>query len=93
MIDSKAFIEFFEKEYGIEFIDSATGKRALDIVREKEADKAKTANKDCSSCKWGSMGDGKKLHTTDMVCVNAESKFIAEFVTGNHTCKQWESER
>ena len=36
MIDAKNFMEFFEKEFNVQFIDNETGKRALDIVAENE---------------------------------------------------------
>ena len=36
MIDAKSFMEFFEKEYGVTFVDGNTGKKALDIIAEKE---------------------------------------------------------
>jgi len=36
MIDAKSFVEFFEKEYGVKFVDANTGKKVLDIMAEKE---------------------------------------------------------
>ena len=36
MIDAKSFMEFFEKEYGVTFVDAQTGKKALDVITEKE---------------------------------------------------------
>ena len=35
MIDAKSFMEFFEKEYGVTFVDGKTGRKALDVVAEK----------------------------------------------------------
>ena len=34
MIDAKSFMEFFEKEYGVTFVDGKTGRKALDVVAE-----------------------------------------------------------
>ena len=36
MIDIKSFMEFFEKEYDVQFVDAQTGKRVWDIIAEKE---------------------------------------------------------
>jgi len=36
MIDAKSLMEFFEKEFSVQFIDMETNKRALDIIAEKE---------------------------------------------------------
>ena len=36
MINAKNFMEFFENEFNVQFVDSKTGKRALDIVAENE---------------------------------------------------------
>ena len=36
MIDAKSFIEFFEKECNVKFIDAETGESALDIIAKKE---------------------------------------------------------
>jgi hypothetical protein len=36
MIDAKSFMEFFEKEFDVQFIDSLTGKKVLDIIAENE---------------------------------------------------------
>ena len=36
MIDAKSFMEFFEKEYGVTFVDGNTGKKTLDIIAKKE---------------------------------------------------------
>ena len=41
MIDAKSFMKFFEEEMGVEFIDSNTGKRALDVIGEREAKNSK----------------------------------------------------
>ena len=38
MIDEKSFIEFFEKEYGVIFVDSKTGMKALDVIENKKID-------------------------------------------------------
>ena len=36
MIDAKSFIEFFEEEFNIEFVDQQTGERVLDIIAESD---------------------------------------------------------
>ena len=36
MIDAKSFMEFFEKQFNIQFIDVETGMKALDVVAEHE---------------------------------------------------------
>jgi len=39
MITAKNFMEFFEKEFNVQFIDSQSGRRALDIIAENEKGK------------------------------------------------------
>ena|GEM_PF-3581215 len=39
MINAKSFMEFFERECNVVFIDQVTGKRALDIIAENEKQK------------------------------------------------------
>lgn len=39
MINPKNFLEFCEKEFKIEFVDSNTGKKVLDIIAENEVKK------------------------------------------------------
>ena len=34
MITAKEFMEFFEKEYNVKFVDAKTGKHALDVLSE-----------------------------------------------------------
>jgi hypothetical protein len=34
-INSKSFMEFFEKQFNVKFVDVKTGKFALDIIKEK----------------------------------------------------------
>ena len=34
MIDAKSFMEFFEKEYGVTFVDGKTGRKALEVAAE-----------------------------------------------------------
>jgi len=36
MIDAKSFMEFFEKECGVKFVDAETGRDALDVVTERD---------------------------------------------------------
>lgn len=51
MIDAKSFMEFFEKEYDVSFVDANTGKRALDIIAIDEQEKS-ALKKSCMICKW-----------------------------------------
>lgn len=34
-INSKSFMEFFERQFNVKFIDIKTGKLALDVIKEK----------------------------------------------------------
>jgi hypothetical protein len=36
VVDAKSFMEFFEKEYGVHFVDVKTGKDVLHAAVEKE---------------------------------------------------------
>ena len=36
MIDAKSFMEFFEKECNVKFVDHKTGKSVLDIIAERD---------------------------------------------------------
>jgi hypothetical protein len=36
MINAKSFMEFFEKEYDVKFVDAKTGRNARDVVEEHE---------------------------------------------------------
>ena len=83
MIDTKSFMEFFEKEYGVKFVDANTGKNALDIINEKQV---------CGKCKHIIRGNGKSLHAEDMVCGNPESSHVCDFRSNDDTCKLWETE-
>jgi len=82
MIDAKMFMEFFEKECDIKFIDTGTGKPALDVLNEFRT---------CKNCKYGSYGDGINGFVEDLVCVNAESEYTCEFMSDNDTCEFWET--
>jgi len=83
MIDSKIFIEFFEKEYGTKFVDIATGKNALDIMR---------SNRTCGKCKHVLHGDGKIIHIGDMVCGNTKSESVTDFMSDEDSCMLLEAE-
>ena len=82
MIDSKSFMEFFEKEYGVKFVDVKTGKGALDIINEKHT---------CKACAHILKGDGKSLHIGDMVCGNPLSDYVTDFRFDDDTCSLWEA--
>jgi len=81
-INARNFMEFFQNQYGIEFIDVCTGNRALDLVSEKEQSR-------CSTCKFAARGDGKFVHLDDMICTNDESEWVTEFVSADSGCDQW----
>ena len=80
MIDSKSFMEFFEKEYGVKFVDVNTGRNALDIINERRV---------CGKCQYIVRGDGKTLHAEDMVCANPESSHATDFRMKGDTCEHW----
>ena len=82
MIDPKSFMEFFEKEYGVKFIDVSTGKNALDVIKEDHI---------CGKCRYGAHGDGVTMFKEDIVCVNAESRHVTDFVMKDDTCEFWEA--
>ena len=83
MIDTKSFMEFFEKKYGVQFVDVNTGKNVLDIINEKQV---------CEKCKHIIRGNGRILHTEDMVCGNPKSDNVTDFRTKDDTCELWEAE-
>jgi len=84
MIDPKSFIEFFEKEYGVKFVDAKTGKSALEIINQK---------KTCGTCKHVAKGASKILHADDMVCANPDSVHASDFMTDDDCCEFWKSEK
>jgi len=75
-------MEFFQNKYNIEFINADTGKRALDLIPEKEQNL-------CSTCKFAARGDGKYVHLDDMICTNDGSEWVTEFVSADSSCDQW----
>ncbi len=83
-LNAKSFMEFFEKEYGVEFIDSNTGKRALDIIADSES------RKSCATCNWVTSGDGVTVHEKDMVCVHADFRYVTDFVSEDMKCDLWQ---
>ena len=85
MITPKDFMEFAEKEWGVSFVDVATGKKVLDVIKEKNIEKI------CNSCKWASNGDGKVVHKNDVVCTNGDSENCSEFISPKTSCKNWEA--
>jgi hypothetical protein len=79
-------MEFFEKEMGVSFVDSATGRRALDIIEEKETPMEQV----CGNCEYAAHGDGVLTHTDDVVCVRADSPHAGDFVYANDKgCGGW----
>ena len=86
MINPKSFMEFFEKECGVQFIDTESGKKALDIIAEKEE------KKNCLNCNYGHHGDGVNLHKDDTICVKAGSEHVADWVSDSNICDLWEGE-
>ena len=87
-INAKNFMEFFENQCGIKFVDSATGQSALDLINERE--KINCSERVCGSCKYGAKGDGIFAHIEDIICVNADSPNTTEFVFVNSSCDHWE---
>jgi len=50
MITAKEFMEFFEKEYNVKFVDAKTGKHALDVLSENsKKSEYPQSNPDCKS--------------------------------------------
>lgn len=86
-INAKNFMEFFEKECGVKFIDINTGKRALDIIADNES------RKSCANCNWAANGDGITMHEKDLVCVNADSRYVADSVSADMKCDLWQARR
>ena len=83
MIDAKSFMEFFEKEYGVKFVDASTGKNALDVLKEERI---------CGKCQYGARADGVTDFVEDIVCVNGDSRHVTDFRMNDDTCELWESE-
>lgn len=44
------------------------------------------AKKNCGNCNYCAR-EGK-----DLVCVNSDSEYVADFVEKNHTCSDWEGD-
>ena len=44
MIDTKSFIEFFEKQLGVNFVDAGSGRWALDIIGKQKKQDANPLN-------------------------------------------------
>ncbi len=84
-INAKNFMEFFEKECGVKFIDVNTGKRALDIIADSKS------RKSCATCSWAANGDGVTIYEKDMVCVNADSRYVTDFVSADMKCDLWQA--
>jgi len=50
-INAKSFMEFFENQYGVKFVDSSTGEKALDLIIEKEKNDCDNMNENRSNKK------------------------------------------
>ena len=87
-INAKNFMEFFENQCGVKFVDISTGKNALDLINERE--KINSNERACGNCKYGAKGDGIFAHTEDIVCVNSDSPNTTEFVFADSNCDHWE---
>jgi len=87
LINSMNFMEFFEKECGVKFVDVNTGKSALDMLYEQE----KQALKDrlCVNCKYALHGDGEFAHIHDILCGNGDAEYASEFRVSDDTCELW----
>ena len=83
MIDPKSFMEFFEKEYGVKFVNANTGEDVLNKMRQKQV---------CANCRHIIRSDGENLHAGDMVCGNPESDYLSDFRPDDDTCIYWEKE-
>ena len=81
-------MEFFEKEYGVKFVDSATGKSVLESLNKKEA--TTTIERTCRNCFFGAKGDGVYSHVDDIACTNSDSPNVTEFVFADSCCDYWE---
>ena len=88
-INAKNLFEFFEKELGVTCIEHNTGRRALDIIAEKEQQALQ--NRVCGTCRFMIHGDGKYTFVEDMICSNSRSSEAAEFVTYDSRCDYWTS--
>ena len=64
-------------------MDLGTGKNALDIIKKDRV---------CGKCRYDARGDGVTMFKEDIVCVNADSRYLSESVFENDTCEFWESE-
>jgi hypothetical protein len=85
-INAKNFIEFFEKECGVEFIDALTGERALDLIGKNAKEISKQI---CLNCKFAARNE--EFVNEDLVCVNDRSPNVADFVFGDTSCNYWET--
>ena len=86
-INAKNFMEFFETEYGVKFVDSVTGENVLESFNKREA----TANveRTCGNCAFSARGDGISSHVDDNVCTSSDSPNVAEFIFANSCCDHW----
>ena len=86
-INAKNFMEFFQNQLGVTFVDIATGENALDLI--KRQDKAHAVEHLCKTCKSCERGDGVFAHVDDMICVNPESPYLGEFRLSDAHCALW----
>ena len=83
----KNFMEFFEKECGVKFVDSATGENLLELLNKKEM--ITIIERTCGNCAFGAKGDGVLSHVNDIVCTNSDSQNVTEFVLADSCCDYW----
>jgi hypothetical protein len=92
MIDAESFMEFFEQNCGVKFMDAQTGQSALSVLRAKKRNKNLHAG-GCLKCNWARKGDGVWLHEEDTVCVNPDSEKLADWVTSSDCCDFWQEKK
>ena len=83
MIDAKSFMEFFEQESGIKFIDANSGRPALQVLKEQKR------SRKCQNCASAVHGDGVILHLGDIICGNRQSDKVTDWVDKNYCCEFW----
>jgi hypothetical protein len=87
-INAKNFMEFFQNQLGVTFVDIATGKNALDLILEQG--EASAVERLCKTCEYCKCGDGVFAHVEDMICVNPKSENLGEFILSDDRCVLWE---
>ena len=86
-INAKSLMAFFEKEYGVNWIEHTTERGALDIITER---KQQSFQKHvCGTCRFMIYGDGEYTSVEDMICSSAHSPQAREFVKYDSYCDHW----